>query len=91
MTDRMLAAFAEAAYFVGETGSDAVDQRERLVFAERDQMNFVVGENLLALGIKEDGAVVGSQCGVRICAALRRGLPLDDSGKEGMVKLNGEQ
>src|SRR6266850_363948 len=90
MADGMFAAFAEAAYFIRETGSDAMDQREGLVFAERDEMNLVVGESLLALGIEEDGAVVGSQRGVRICAGFRCRLPLNDSGKKGMMKLNGE-
>ena len=79
---------------VGDRGGvdgDAMDQREGLVFAERDEMNLVVGESLLALGIEEDGAVVGSQRGVRIRTGFRRGLPLDDPGKKGMAKLNGEQ
>ena len=67
-----------------------MDQREGLVFAERDEMNLVVGESLLALGIEEDGAVVGSQRGVPICTGFRRRLPLNDPGKKGMVKLNGE-
>ena len=91
VADGMVAAFAEAAYFVGETSGDTMDERERLVFAERDEMDFVVRENSLALWIEEDGAVVGSQCGVHICTGFRRRFPVDDSGEERMLKLNGEQ
>src|SRR5262245_43410296 len=50
-SDGVVGTFAEATDFAGDAGDDAMDQRERLVFAEWNEMDFVVGEDGAAVVI----------------------------------------
>src|SRR5579859_3028405 len=67
-----------------------MDQRKRLVFAERHKMYFVVGEDFLALGVEQDRAVVRRRVGIRAARPAYR-PPLDHSGEKWMVKMNRQQ
>src|SRR5258708_21422074 len=58
LAHHVLVPFVETAHVAGDAGNDAMDQREWLVFAERNEMDFVVDEDALALRVKEQGAVV---------------------------------
>src|SRR5258708_39792624 len=58
LAHHVLVPFVETAHVAGDAGNDAMDQRKWLVFAERNEMNFVVDEDALALRVKEQGAVV---------------------------------
>src|ERR1700732_2539526 len=89
MSDRVVCAFLEAADFAGNALYYTVNQGERFVFAERDQVNFVVGENVLALRIGQDGAVVRDEA----VMSLRVGglTPVDGACQERAMKPNGER
>src|ERR1700732_2244978 len=89
MSDRVVCAFLEAAEFAENALYYTVNQGERFVFAERDQVNFVVGENVLALRIDQDGAVVRDEA----VMSLRVGglTPVDGAGTERAGQPHGER
>src|SRR5258706_15423574 len=54
----ILVPFVEAAYIAGHAGDYMMDQGKRLVFAEGNEMNFVIKENAPALPVKKDRNVL---------------------------------
>src|SRR5580704_10799770 len=86
---RVSRSLLEAADFAGHALDHAMNEWERLVFAERYQVNLVVGENVLALRVNQDGTVVRSDdvAGFWI-GSVRHLPPLDGSGQKRMMKAN---
>src|SRR5207245_6041395 len=78
--------------FARHAGHHVVDQGERLVFAKRNEMNFVINKYALALRIKNKRAVVRQKSAVG-CSVLRvhRWFPFDGPRKEGMSEADGER
>ena len=86
----VLVSFVEAANVAGYTGDDAVDQRERHIFAKGNEMDLVVDEDTLALRVKEQGAVVGEKSARRDNVGwVYCWLPLDGPYEEWMAETNG--
>src|SRR6202051_2530880 len=88
-------AFAKSAHFIRHAIHHFMNQRERLVLAKGNQVDFVVGENPLPLWVKKQRTVEGHRCGMRTCRrSLSRRFPLDDSHQKWMTefrrKLAGE-
>src|SRR5271168_1221102 len=89
---RISRSLLEAADFAGHALDHAMNERERFVFAERHQVNFVVGENVLALRVDQDGAVVRNEDVARSRVGWVGELtPLDGSGQERMTEANRER
>ncbi len=91
LAHHVLVPFVETAHVAGDAGNDAMDQRKWLVFAERNEMNFVVDEDALALRVKEQGAVVRQEStrGNNVGGVHWR-FPFDGSYKERMAESNCE-
>src|SRR4029077_7847530 len=91
MRYRITRPFLEAADFAGNALHDAMNQGEWFVFTERDEVNFVVGENILTVRIDQHRAVVRNQDvpGLRI-GGRRHLAPLNGAGKKGMPEAGGD-
>src|SRR6516164_4634917 len=89
--DGAIFALVEAAHFFRDAGDDLMDKRKRLVFAERNKMNFVVRKNALTVVVQHRGAVVGKEDGtLGAVEELGAGLPFDDADNDGTAKFRGQ-
>src|SRR5271170_3698197 len=89
MRDGIGFSLAKAAHFAGNVGYYAMDERKRLVFAEGNEVHFIVGKNAVALRAEHQRAVVGDHGRVRRAARRNRFLlPLHHSDDERIMEPN---
>src|SRR5437899_7314493 len=88
----ILVPFVEAAYIAGHAGDYMMDQGKRLVFAEGNEMNFVIDENGLALPVKKQRTVVRHKMAVRRRVRwVHRRFPFDGSCEEWVAETDGQR
>ncbi len=89
LADDIPASLVEATDIAGDACDYAMDQGKWLVLAERDEMDLVVDENALALGVKEQSTVVWEKTAMRSeVRGVDGRLPFDGAGEEWMAEAD---
>src|SRR2546423_4521635 len=82
-------ALAKTANFAGDAGHNSMNQGKRFVLAKGHEVNLVIGEDVLALRIHQNRAVIRDLQVVRsLSRSIGEWFPLDYSREKRMLKTN---